>query len=361
LDRQGIAEVLNSTGLTKTVIGHEQHRALLEQLKRLTDGDPLVLRLYVDELTAGEVARCLVGIEHLPEIPPGQDGFFKEWFRQLDLQPGKQGREGSQVMRRLLHLMATAFGALTLDDLTFLLSDAESALSVGILQDLAPVARFVIGSGKQNDGYRLTHARFNSYFLSSDMSDAERKAYETRFLKAGKRILNDLQSGRLRPAEAPAYFLRFFSDHLIRANEPLEETIALASEHWMDAWMALEPDGTGFLRDIERARKASELANSDAVAQGRKAPWLHLEILAAMCTLSVRSRVFNITPELAYEGLKQGIFKPDEAIALGMHQLEATERCRVLTALLNADLRGERKAVVLEAAYAAYGCIQGRI
>jgi hypothetical protein len=60
--------------------------------------------------------------------------------------------------------------------------------------------------------------------------------------------------------------------------------------------MALDPSGRGLLRDLGTAARAASSLNDAALAAGEPASLLGIEVYYSLCEVSLRSRVYNVTP-----------------------------------------------------------------
>src|SRR5262249_19149486 len=78
LDRAGLAHVLREMGFPLDRLGEQVD--IIEQLFRLTEGDPLLVRLYVDDLWSRGEAAARLHPEDLKLIEPGYKGYFRRWW-----------------------------------------------------------------------------------------------------------------------------------------------------------------------------------------------------------------------------------------------------------------------------------------
>ena len=78
LDRAGIASVLIQMGFPLDLLGTRVD--IVSELHRLSEGDPLLIRLYVDDLWKRGDAATHLTPEDLHAIRPGLIGYFERWW-----------------------------------------------------------------------------------------------------------------------------------------------------------------------------------------------------------------------------------------------------------------------------------------
>jgi hypothetical protein len=76
LDRDGLQQLLHANRETLRFVGSG---GLVVELLRLTQGDPLLVRMYVEALHGKGVGGAFLEIKDLPDIKPGLEGFIKRW------------------------------------------------------------------------------------------------------------------------------------------------------------------------------------------------------------------------------------------------------------------------------------------
>lgn len=269
LDRTGIASVLIQMGFPVDLLGTRVD--IVAELHRLSAGDPLLVRLYVDDLWQRGDAAASLTPEDLHAIRPGLSGYFERWWDEQRSLWNREAPQREAAAQTVLNLLAGALGPLSKDDLLNLAPDDAVLRQGGIEQHLEPLARFVIGDGMRQ-GYVFSHPRLASYFLEERLSQAEREAVEQRFLDWGARTLAALNAGELAPEEASPYIVQYYGAHLERAQAETSALTALVSDGWRRAWEKLDRARAGFLGDSERAWRAAELANEAALRAGQTAP-----------------------------------------------------------------------------------------
>jgi hypothetical protein len=132
------------------------NEALVDSLYRLTHGEPLLLKLYVQELWRPEEKEVGLKSEDLEGIRSGYEGFLRAWLRSRAPFWEKSRPHLEKVAYAVLQVLATKSVPLTLDDLLAALP--RRARDRHELQEcVLPVLRqFMLGDGRQQ-GYVLQH------------------------------------------------------------------------------------------------------------------------------------------------------------------------------------------------------------
>jgi transcriptional regulator with XRE-family HTH domain len=304
LDRRGVGAVLRALDAP--------HRSLAapidlaDELYRLSSGDPLLVRLYVEALRVDGHVTALQQDE-LPQVPPGLATYFERWWDAQRRQWGADTPLREPAVRALLSLLACALGPLTGDDL-LALTAPEGLDSWTVAEALQPLGRFVVGDGLRQ-GYVFSHPRLGQYFYEK-LTDRERAAWEHRLLDYGEQTLHALDSGRIAPRAASRYAVQYYGAHLDRAGPASEQFYALVSQGWLRAWEALEGTYDGFLADLGRAWRRAE---ADGVgARGRA---IGLQYRYALIHASINSLGESISPAMLVALVEQRIWTVSQAFA----------------------------------------------
>jgi hypothetical protein len=256
LNREGVADVLKRMKFPIDILG--ERIDIITELHRLSKGDPLLVRIYVDDLwTKGKDAAYLQP-EDLIHLKPGLDGYFQHWWNdQKNLwESRKETPTREPAVRELLNLFACALGPLSQDDI-LVLASREVRLDTWLLKDaLKPLDRFVKGNGLEQ-GYSFSRPRLGFYFYSM-LTEAERQSIESRFLSWGKDTIISLNNKSISPFEASPYIVQYYGSHLERGGGDTEVFLSLLTEGWLHAWESLEGTYSGFLNDVQRAWRVIE-------------------------------------------------------------------------------------------------------
>ncbi|HEY0753982.1 MAG TPA: hypothetical protein VGD98_08490 [Ktedonobacteraceae bacterium] len=330
LDRAGIASVLTQMGFPLDLLGTRVD--IVSELHRLSEGDPLLIRLYVDDLwERGESATSLTP-EDLQAMRPGLPGYFERWWNEQRSLWQRAASEREATVQTVLNLLAGALGPLSQEDILSLAAPDSDLRTEGIEQHLEPLKRFVIGDGMRQ-GYVFSHPRLASYFLEERLSPAERQEVEQRFLNWGASVLAGLNAGTLAPARVSPYIVQYYGAHLERSQAEVSAFVALVSDGWRQAWEKLDRAYAGFLGDSERAWRAAERANAAALNTGGSAPYLNAEIRSLLCRVSINSMTGNISSRLMLEAVKTGVWTPAQGLASIRLIADLAPRARELAGL----------------------------
>ena len=149
----------------------------------MSEGDPLLVRLYVEDLWSRGVAANRLQPEDLEAIRPGLAGYFQRWWREQQILWGNTAPLREMAVQSVLNLLACALGPVTAGDL-MQLAPEESGLSTWTLQEaLRPLDRFVIGDGREQ-GFVFSHPKLAIYFYGL-LTPQERRKWDQRFLEWG--------------------------------------------------------------------------------------------------------------------------------------------------------------------------------
>ncbi len=347
LSQTGVAEVVH-----KFVLKPDQHgqgTPIARELHRLSEGDPLLVHLYLEHLREQQSELTHLQPEDLQAIRPGLEGYFDHWWQDQRRLWGQQAPLREPAVQDVLNLLACALGPLSQEALLALAAPEHRLSTWALKETLLPLQRFVLGDGRQQ-GYTFSHPRLGQYFYEQ-LSKAERQATEERFLKWGQQTLAALNAGQIAPGQVPAYLLQNYGAHLVRAGASAEALLALISHGWHRAWEAMEGAYAGFLSDVACAWQATEQADKTAIAAGQSAPYLGEEVRCALCQASINSMAKHLPGELLLALVKSGLWAPAQGIAYARQVPDTRQRAQVLvdlTRLLEEPLQGELAHEALE-------------
>lgn len=351
LDRPGLASVLVQMGFPLDALGIRVD--IVSELYRLSEGDPLLARLYVDNLWERGDAVIRMQPEDLRAIRPGLVGYFERWWNDQRALWGNNASQREEVAQVVLNILAGALGPLSKPDLLSLVPDNVDFSEMTLEQHLAPLARFVTGDGIRQ-GYVFSHPRLGSYFFEERLSEAARHEVEDRFLQWGKQTLTELNAGKMAPEDASAYIIQYYGAHLEHAHSDVTPVLALVSDGWRRAWEKLDRANAGFLNDVERAWRAAERGDQTAYNSGERISYLSEEVRCLLTQVSVNSLTSNISPRLMLEAVSAGIWTPAQGLACLRLITDLAPRARELVGLvpyvresLRADILQEALDTVL--------------
>jgi hypothetical protein len=301
LSSAGVADVLRSMGDPLKGVAADVN--MVGELTRLSEGDPLLVSLYVEALRGTEKHKAFLRPEELTALDRGLDGYFDPWWRDQRRQWGTRSPLKESGVQAVLNVLACALGPLGEADVLDLAAEAVSSWSLG--EALETLARFVIGDGREQ-GYSFTHPRLSQYFYSR-LSRPERDMWNARFAAYGRSVVERLRKGALAPEQAPPYVLQNHTAHLARAVSAPADYYALLEEPWVRAWERHDGSFTGYLRDVLRAWNVAECEND-----------VYWQIFCAFCHSSIVSLHAAPPPVLIARALKERMF--NEAQVLGLLQ-----------------------------------------
>jgi len=352
LDRPGLRDVLEKMGVPLDELARQPF--IVEELHRLTGGDPLLVNLYVSDLwQKGEAVRRLRP-EDLRSLRPDYEGYFDRWWEDQRRLWGSQQPLREKAVRELLNLLSAALGPLRAEDLLRLADPALGLDSWMLEESLRPLARFVVQSGQ---GYVFAHPRLAEYFWNK-LTAAEREGLERRFREWGERVLSDLGECRLPPHDASPYLVRYYRAHLERAAAPLAEFRPLVETRaWAEAWEALEGSFGGYLGDVQAFWQRAAAENRRAAEENQPAPHLGDEIRCALIEASLHSLAANLPPRLVALLVQHGLWTPRQALTYVCQNPDERNRAEALKKLLpslSPELLPEALDIAREIGYEKY-------
>jgi hypothetical protein len=258
--------------------------AQTEEMVELSEGDPLILRLLLDE-------PAYLGSRNLT---PGLAGV---WERQM---------VGAESLRNevfeLAALLACARGPLARADLLTLLEVEGPAFDAA----RQVIHRLVL---ETQVGWVFCHPRLGEWFREEQLQPATRSSWEERLRAWGRRAIEAMSAdGEL----IPKYVLSHWSSHLPRKG--VEDWMLLTTAQWFQARTRESAAGVlDYLRDLAKVQEVLlEIG-------GRPSDWVE----CLLCRASVNSRRANLDPELVGLALENGRMTVPEVLAEVRFALDA--------------------------------------
>lgn len=332
-------EMLTCDGLREVMeqMGDRFHKlaeqtTLVDKLHRLTVGDPLLVRMYIDWLRDQEEPLIFVQPSDLDKIKPDFSGYFEHWWagqEKLWEQQGKADVTEKESVITLLYVLATALGPLNVTDLKAVAPEILSSKHK-IRKAMQPLRRFALGDG-EDVGFSFAHPRLGDYFRQEFLDGQEQMCWSGVFVRWGQETIKDLRDSHEPDYDnVSRYLLQHYSQHLEAYKAPIEMYLQLLSQEWLKSWYRYTGTHVGFLRDVDIVLKKLTLADRKAIIQETTAPHIGEEILCALCHTSINSLANNMpvgllvnlrryagwTDEqvLAYAQLKPDLLKRVEAL-----------------------------------------------
>lgn len=293
----------------------EAHDEIQPHLFRLSQGDPLILQLYLEALTPQADQPARLAADELTRLAPGLEGYIRHWGTTLRRRPHL-----IQAVIGLINLCALALGPLTRLDLLVLAPDIFKAEDL-LDEALQAAGNFII-EDPVKQSYVFSHLRLGDFFRGH-LSVEEQTDWQARFLRYGQETVAALERGDLLPKEVPAYVVQYYGAHLSRAGAVPQAFYALLTQPWLKAWQYLEHNYGGFLNDVERAWQQAEMEGQ-----------VPIQILCALIRASVATLSSNIHPLLLARAIQLDVITPAQALALARQKPEEAHYIRALIELI---------------------------
>jgi len=296
LDRAGTEGVLR-TAMPPHLFA--ANPTLIDELWRLSAGDPLVLNLYAKALRDHRPAiEKPIRIDDLPQIAPGLEGFFVRWWDdQLRLWRGHRSASLERTTYSLFNMLALAFGPLERSDLLNLLrSVSPDASGDDLDQALGALARFVTRDDLRN-AYVLGHPRFGAYRLARLKADGDYDRHERTFLEWGRLLTRPPPVGR--PAsKASRYIVQYYSAHLNRAQAGPEDLLELLSADWRANWQDHADEFGSFDVVLDEVQQRLSRVDRESFKQGGAAMFVGQQLRCALELSEFRDTSRSVAPEM---------------------------------------------------------------
>ena len=187
LDRAGLIDVLFKMGAPLDALPKREE--IIDELARLSEGDPLLVGLYVRDLWQRGEAAPRIPLEELRALRPGLSGYFERWLEDQRRQWGERRPLREKGVQAILNLLAFAKGPLRAADLVELAAFAGVELTDWDLEEnLRDLRRFVVGDGERQ-GYSFTHPRLGFYFQEKVKTPSERRRWQGSFIEWGRQAI----------------------------------------------------------------------------------------------------------------------------------------------------------------------------
>jgi hypothetical protein len=295
-------------GAVAALLGDERAApAIVSEVMRISEGDPLVASLVADE-----VRRAGVTPEVLARVRAGLDGVFAAWLG---------AAAPSATTRALCVGLASAAAPIRPE----LLADVLGVELTELRAALAPWARFVITNPSGEIAF--AHPRLGYYFRDPLAVDARRRV-DAAYADATRRRADRLLAGGALDAETP-YVLACHRLHLERAGAALPELARLLDPAWLAAWERLEGGSTGFLADLDGVWRAADAAPPTAETA-------RTQVLCCCLAALLRSSEGRLSPRARREAVRLGLRSQRAAIASLAAIAQPWEHAQAVAGLLDA-------------------------
>ncbi|WP_369250291.1 trypsin-like peptidase domain-containing protein [Streptomyces sp. R41] len=306
---------------------------LAAELHRLSDGEPVVLRLYVDELAEllqekGQVP----DLSSLRSVERGLTAYFERWWADQEVQWRSGLGPPSSDVGALLDTLALACGPLTRGDALQVMrhlsppQNRRTPMGDRLDRSLVALRRFLT----RREGDRalvLGHPRYASTRQRRLREDGEFARVEDAYLTWAQETFRDVRKGRLAADDIPAYLVKHLGQHLDRAGAVRPELLVpLGSTEWRRAWDSTSEDVHGHLPDVRRAMSGlTAEARRGTVRRRRAFPVAAaLGVAASRANTSVQAAC--LSPALAAELVRWNVWSESRAIGYVLGLQSPVER-----------------------------------
>lgn len=324
LSENGLRSVLESMGFPTAQLSERVD--IVKEIYRLSEGDPLLVQLYSQELREEGKEAAHLEPEDLKDFEPGLKGYLDQWWMEQRAiwSEQKENPLKEKSVVALLDLFAFAAGPLYKDDIFSIIGKEYEIDNTYMLDEaLRPLNRFVIGDGK-DQGFVFSHPRLAYYFLD-EKTPTESKRWEGLFIHWGKEAVRSFREGKIDSEDVSGYLIQYLGTHFERADAELEDWMLLVHKKWCDAWEALDGTNAGFLNDVSRVKKVTRNLSEQYIKRGDHSPYLGKMITCMLVEASIRTLNENIPDSLPVKLLENKIWT-DNQILTYIDQLADEER-----------------------------------
>lgn len=266
---------------------------IVNELFRVTQGDPLLLRFYAEDIAEDSGA---ANLRSLRKVQPGLDAYFKLWLEQMDM-------SDREAANSALAVLACAHGPLDSDGLTHLSRVLFGRQMIAPLATLKPLRRFVWGDGSSTTGFVITHPKFAEYLREQFFTPSEVSRIGIGFADWAREEWRRIKDGVIQAEAFHPYLVRHYVDHLRQIEASIDEFAELVDGRWFKVLEttddSLELFGQAVRAVFERLPPTSEATSASAA--------LALRIKAALCMASLKSIGGTIPAELAGLAVKHNL------------------------------------------------------
>lgn len=314
---------------------HEQIDRISSRLFSLSQGDPLVTRLWLDALRAEAQQGHPIDEGKLNQAPPGLDGWFSDWWRhQRELRPSSRAMTDS-VVPTILGILSCAWGPLTLHDLSGLLRLLSIPISISganLMAIIRDFDRLVIGD-RNTQGYIFSHPQLGIYYCEQYLTAEEQEEYRSVLVRFCKKAAIDAQC-QGQEYRIPQYVVRYFGAHLAQIQSSFLDYSTLLTVQWAEAWKSESGTYAGFLIDTGRAWQVLQIENHENLQAGNKTCDLASEILCALFVCTIGSLAANIPPRLVVALMHYQSWTPRQALEYVAQMPSNSAQCYALAQMI---------------------------
>lgn len=219
-----------------------------ERLWRLSKGDPLLVRLYLEWFVQHSSEGGRIPADDPQDEETALEKYMRMWWDDV-FRPSAGKAFQEEDVRQFLYVLACAAGPLMTEDVTAVAG--IDPLSIDSARNL--LSRIVIGDGTRI-GYAYTHPRISQFFAERLMTKGQRSDMEQKLLVYCRTTASNVASQKSLAQDVSRYVLSFCIDHLHRAHAPIDDFLPLLRSGWMLAWHTADSHYGGYIADLDRIR-----------------------------------------------------------------------------------------------------------
>jgi hypothetical protein len=276
--------------------------SLAARIADLSEGEPLLIKLYVEDLAVAAANGGHISSEQLAGLNRGFGSYFELALdNQRRIWEASNSKVDPDIVDVTLAVLAAALGPLTGQSLLRLICAlAKTPERFSVDSFIKPIARFVIGNGRNGSGYVLNHPKLGQFLREEKFDETVLRRVHAAFVHWGQ------EEARASEADAGAliapYILQHFARHVERAKEERRELWWCLSNGWRLAWERHEGGFHGYsgslLSILEMLKRNDERWPFPESVRFR--------IKLALCVASIKSVGANVPAELLRLALETG-------------------------------------------------------
>ena len=325
------------------------------ELTRLTDGEPFVLRMYLEQLLEEENIDPGRVLAQLEVVEPGLMAYFKQWWSQQETL-WKRSDFSTEQGLVVLRVLAMAVGPMTIEEIQAVAGEQISANHIRMA--ISRMHRFIIGTGT-GKRFTLVHDKFFEFVRQELMDERERQACLDKIVDWG---LSEVEKAGRSPAEEdhkiPEYLVLHLGVHLQANKRRMSLSVTLLDRPWADAWYALEGNHSGYLVDLDRIFRWVATRFVDSADPRVQDEMFLLMIRVVLVRSSVVSAAESLPSELVFLLLSEGVWNSGQALSYIGILADEMKRSDMLTAI-NKVVELDKADQYLDLAFSAPEQVRG--
>lgn len=331
-------------------------KMLASELHRLSDGEPVVLSLYVTEM-----AELLQKEGRVPDpaslrsVGRGLTAYFERWWADQQVQWRSGVGPVSADVSALLDTLALAYGPMSRADAANVLRRlspvSEQQLPIGDRLDGALLAlRRFLARGEGDRSLALAHPRYAAERQNRLLEDGDFARVEGAYLSWAQNTFRDLRKGRSAAKDISPYLVKHLGRHIDRAGTvPPGLLTSLGSTEWRLAWDETAEDVHGHLPDVRRAGRGLTVPAQRTIGRNRPPFPVGAAIGVAVSAADTGAQAICLSAPLVTELARWGVWSEGRAIGYVRNWQDHEERAEavgLLIPVLRGTERGEIDALL---------------